>query len=128
MQEEIIKVQTSKDFLDTIIKSYLLKDKLKLEKNPLLFVLITNNNEFSDYLYNKGYTINSLAEFYKIELKDNFYLENTFTNQEINEIIEEELNNMYYLNQLRQGLILECKDIYNKLCIEDYNHIKLLEK
>ena len=119
MNYNILKVKMSRDFIDTIIKSTLLKRKFNLTKNPILFVLITNRNEFSDYLYTKGYTLESVAKYYNIPLDSSISLKNDLTTQEMDYILQEELNNDIYINKIKNGYILECGDIYKQTFIND---------
>lgn len=119
MDYNFLKVKMSRDFMDTIIKSNLLKRKFNLIKNPTLFVLITNRNEFSDYLYTKGYTIESVAKYYNIPLDFSITLKNDLTTQEIDYILQEELNNDIYIDKIKNGYILECEDIYKNIFIND---------
>ena len=119
MNYNILKVKMSRDFIDTIIKSTLLKRKFNLTKNPILFVLITNRNEFSDYLYTKGYTLESVAKYYNIPLDSSISLKNDLTAQEIDYILQEELNNDIYINKIKDGYILGCEDVYKNIFIND---------
>lgn len=124
MRNNILKVKTSRDFIDSIIKCELLKKEFNLDKNPMLFILITNRNEFSDYMIQRGYSLENLAKYYNINLDKNINLINSFNNYEIDELMQKYFNDELFLSRIKEGYTLECADLYENTFKEDNSLLK----
>lgn len=112
MKNTILTFNMSDFFINTLIKSELLKRKLNLKQNPILFVLIENNNEFSDYMKSLGYTKENLKRKYGITENSIINLTNDLSDNEINLIFEEYINQEFILNRVLNGYSLTCEDIF----------------
>lgn len=128
MQEKIIEVDYSQLFIESLMKSSLLKEKFNLTKNPLLFVLFTNYNELSNYMEQKGFNIENLTKYYGLEkLMENpsLTLKNFYTENQINMIVGDFITKDYVFNQVCNGYKLTCKDILIQTYLED-NDLRII--
>ena len=114
MKKELININISNKFINTIIKSELLKKYFKINNSPLLLVLYKNNDNLTKYMQNKGWDLNLIKKMYNIDCDIPNVIHNNFTQEEINNIIEEYLNKPYFTYIILNGNTLTENEIYKQ--------------
>ena len=115
MKNEITIIM-SQNFIDTIIKSELLKKVLRLKKRPILYILIINNDEISDYLKTLGFNESFLKKYYQIDnnFSCNIVIKNDLNQIEKNLLFEEFINKDEIFKNIITGNIVDCKTLISQ--------------
>lgn len=115
MKNEIT-ISMSQNFIDTIIKSELLKKVLRLKKRPILYILIINNDEISDYLKTLGFNESFLKKYYQIDnnFSCNIVIKNDLNQIEKNLLFEEFINKDEIFKNIITGNIVDCKTLISQ--------------
>lgn len=110
-----IDVKMTQTAVFSIIKGYQIKTALNTHKNPVLLVLKKINNEIDSLLTNLNIKEEDLNKRYNITDKNfmNIKINDNFTDEELDSIINEYLLQNNLIEFLEQGHILTCEVLFN---------------